>query len=91
MKNPEDYLCNEKTSRIDNEDFLCNTTEKKMIGIIKQAQKEAYNQALEDAARVAECGIVFINKELEFKVRAYQEGVDYELPVFTESILKLKK
>jgi sorbitol-specific phosphotransferase system component IIC len=74
MKTPEEYL-----EELQSDDSLYMTT----LEMIEEAQKDAYNQALEDASNNATAKMPTINCAFCF----WFEGVE----VYKQSILKLKK
>ena len=83
MKTPEEYL--------ENLTFNPNTLAEEVIDIIKQVQKETWNEAIDKAADSADADINFIgwlSENLEYY--NIQEGQDYEVYVLKQSILKLK-
>jgi phage baseplate assembly protein W len=68
-----------------NKNVLNRAFENELKEIIEQAQKEAYNQAIDDAVMNAEAKV---EVWYDFDARAYQRG---DVIVDRNSILKLKK
>ena len=80
MKTPEEYL--------ENLTFNPNTLEEEVIDIIKQVQKETWNEAIDKAAENADADVYF--KGWLAEQEPFVEGEDYEVYVLNQSILKLK-
>lgn len=80
MKTAEEYLPEESDLAFEGgiELFL----KRKVVSSIKQAQKDAYNQALIDAALLAKVEYVMVQSG---------NNPEYEYQVDKQSILKLKK
>ena len=85
MKNPKEYLEKWSAYKV--------FPSRELSHIIKQAQIDAYNEALEDAAHNVEGHIEWIKdgEKFDYTDVLSDEGVDYEIAISRQSILKLKK
>ena len=76
MKTAKEYIYEGLSHSYNLRDVIDNLTDEQICEVIEQAQKESYNQALEDAVEAASC---------EYE-KDYLTG-----EIDKESILKLKK
>jgi len=85
MKKPQEYLEKWSAYKV--------FPSRELSHIIKQAQIDAYNEALEDAAHNVEGHIEWIKdgEKFDYTDVLSDEGVDYEIAISRQSILKLKK
>jgi len=78
MKNPKEYLGKYKEEGV----FTHDVNKQVVLKAIKQAQKDAYNEALEDAVR---------NVAIKIDNTFPDTGELYPCEIDEQSILKLKK
>lgn len=86
MKKPEEYLEMAFESNLTRPLYEIKDSKTVILAVIKQAQKEAYNEALEDVIKNAEVFIATITEECN---SVWKD--DYTAYLNEESILKLKK
>lgn len=73
MKTAEEYIYGGLSNSYNLRDVIDNLTDEQICEVIEQAQKEAYNQALEDAAENVIMkllnGIIVIDKDSILKLK----------------------
>ena len=82
MKTPEEYL--------ENLTFNPNTLAEEVIDIIKQVQKETWNEAIDKAAESATVIHIDLVDNTEFDYTDVLVDSDVDIRVSKDSILKLK-
>ena len=82
MKTPEEYL--------ENLTFNPNTLAEEVIDIIKQVQKETWNEAIDKAAESATVIHIDLTNDTEFDYTDVLIDDDVDIRVSKQSILKLK-
>ena len=82
MKTPEEYL--------ENLTFNPNTLAEEVIDIIKQVQKETWNEAIDKAAESATVVHIDLVDNTEFDYTDVLVDSDVDIRVSKDSILKLK-
>jgi len=98
MKSPEEYLKNlvnnykgKNEPYLDSSYFIYDGTVHPIINIIKQAQIDAYNEALDDAVENATIEHIDLTSDEVFDYTDVLVDDDVEVRINKQSILKLKK